>query len=254
MAGRAAFAVAVAALVAGTLSACLGTGGKPAVPSRPLRSSEGSRLPPIYPGTTVSIPPSSEPAEPVSTIAGDGTYQVGTEIQPGTYRSEAGRSCRWWRLSGLDGGSSDIISNGSGPGLQVVQIAPTDVAFATDSCPPWTLESAAITATSTTTMTITTTPDTAATTAALPPDAQLCPGETGPVGGFTQSAAGTSGTSCAFAEQVRIAYGASGPPSPTPRQVQAVSPVTGQSYTMACAADGRLVTCTGGDGAVVYLY
>jgi hypothetical protein len=33
-----------------------------------------------------------------------------------------------------------------------------------------------------------------------------------------------------------------------------VSPTTGRSYTMTCAANARLVTCTGGDGAVVYVY
>ena len=57
-----------------------------------------------------------------------------------------------------------------------------------------------------------------------------------------------------FADQVRIAYDASGPPSPTPRQIIAVSPVTGRSYAMTCAASATLITCTGGDNAVVCVY
>ena len=76
----------------------------------------------------------------------------------------------------------------------------------------------------------------------------------GPSGNYAHSAIGTSVTSCPFAEQVRLAYGASGPPAATPRPITAVSPVTGNSYTLTCAANGFLVTCTGGDDAIVYVY
>jgi hypothetical protein len=82
--------------------------------------------------------------------------------------------------------------------------------------------------------------------AALPPNAQVCPDN--------HSAIGTSVTSCAFAEQVRLAYAASGPPSPTPRDIDAYSPVTGQYYTMTCSANGGLVTSSGGDDALVHVY
>lgn len=34
----------------------------------------------------------------------------------------------------------------------------------------------------------------------------------------------------------------------------ATSPVTGRTYTMTCAPEGKLVTCTGGENAVVYVY
>jgi hypothetical protein len=68
------------------------------------------------------------------------------------------------------------------------------------------------------------------------------------------SAVGSSDTSCPFAEQVRLAYGAGGPASVTPRQIDAVSPVTGQHYEMTCAANGSLVVCSGGSDAVVYVY
>jgi hypothetical protein len=119
-----------------------------------------------------------------------------------------------------------------------VQILPSDVAFKTQACGSWSLASAG--------------PSTPP--AALPRDAQVCPTATGSSGGFTQSATGNSDTSCPFAEQVRLVYGASGSPSSVPRQIAAVSPTTNRSYTLSCAANGRLVTCTGGDGAVVYIY
>lgn len=232
------------------MAGCGGGGGRTSMPSVTGHDESVGRLPPIYPGTTVSIPPSSSavpgaPAGPVTrTFPGDGTFKVGIDIQPGTYRSAGGESCYWERLRGLSGSYKDIIANGAGNAPQVVQIEASDVAFKTQHCPVWTLQSAGSpTPTSTSTSAV-----------ALPPGAQVCPPSSGPAGGFAQSAVGSPGTTCPFAEQVRLAYGASGPASSTPRQVDAVSPVTGQHYTMTCAANGPLVVCNGGNDAVVYVY
>jgi hypothetical protein len=165
---------------------------------------------------------------------------VGVDIQSGTYRAEGGAACYWERLRGLSGSIEDMIANGvAGP---PVQILPSDVAFKTQACGSWSLASAG------------TSTAAAPPPAALPSSAQPCPSATGPSGGFAQSATGNSDTSCPFAEQIRAVYGVSGSPSSVPRQIAAVSPTTNRSYTMSCAANGRLVTCTGGDGAVVYLY
>ncbi|WP_433654394.1 protein kinase domain-containing protein [Nocardia sp. CA-128927] len=90
--------------------------------------------------------------------------------------------------------------------------------------------------------------------ASLPPTATPCASVFGRTGPFTASAAGTSVTSCPFAEEVRRAYAASGPPAPQPGPVVAVSPVTGLTYTMICTANTGLVSCTGGNDAVVYVY
>src|SRR5690349_16825748 len=110
MPGRAVFVIA---LVACALIGCSGTGGKSATPTPTLRSEGPTPMPPIYPGTTVSIPPptssSSSPSHPSTGPAGpgattmprDGTYRVGAEIQPGTYRSDGGEYCYWERLRGL---------------------------------------------------------------------------------------------------------------------------------------------------------
>lgn len=69
------------------------------------------------------------------------------------------------------------------------------------------------------------------------------------------AAAGNGVTSCPFAEEVRRAYAAQASPNSTaPRTVTAVSPVTGRSYTMTCTPSGGLVTCTGGENAIVYVY
>ncbi|WP_425310098.1 hypothetical protein AADG42_15605 [Ammonicoccus fulvus] len=87
--------------------------------------------------------------------------------------------------------------------------------------------------------------------AAFPAGAQVCSGSAGPIGGFSQSAAGTDVTSCPFAESVRAAYGMQSVRDSVVT-VQAWSPVTGKNYTMTCSGSG-LVTCTGGTNAVVYL-
>lgn len=252
---RAMLAIAVGVASACGLAGCFGTGGKTARPTVSVHDREESRLPPIYPGTTVSIPPSTTPVGPANTIPGDGTYRVGVDIRPGTYRSQGGNACYWERLRGLGGTVDDIIANGAGTGPQVVQIAPADVAFKTQGCPAWTLDSGATaSSTTSTTATTATTSTTSTTPVKLPEGAHACPTTAGPAGGLSQSAAGSPATSCQFAEQVRLAYGASGPTGPAPRQVNAISPVTGQSYTMTCSADGGLVVCSGGDDAVVYLY
>lgn len=85
--------------------------------------------------TTVTAQP-----KPKATIPGDGTYQVGTDIQPGTYVSGAPDSgnCYWARLSGTSGSFSDIIANNNSSGQSVVTIAPTDKVFETSGCNDWT--------------------------------------------------------------------------------------------------------------------
>lgn len=71
---------------------------------------------------------------------------------------------------------------------------------------------------------------------------------------FARSGSGNSVTSCPFAQSVRDAYVATGAEGGA-ATVQAHSPVTGQTYTMACSPAGEnVVRCTGGNNAVVYVY
>jgi hypothetical protein len=79
------------------------------------------------------------PTGPKSVIGTDGTYLVGTDIQPGMYRTPGGSACYWARLRSLD--TSDIIDNNNSTGPQVIEILPTDRAFKTSNCQTWTLES-----------------------------------------------------------------------------------------------------------------
>ncbi len=96
----------------------------------------------------------------------------------------------------------------------------------------------------------------APTSVTLPAGATNCTNGQPVSGSYTQSATGSAVTSCGFAEAVRKAYAESAATnvSRSSRSVVATSPVTGRTYTMNCVADGQLVTCTGGENAVVYVY
>ena len=85
----------------------------------------------------------------------------------------------------------------------------------------------------------------------LPPDATHC--TFNPVNTpLSNSAAGTEITSCPFAEAVRAQYLRQGLRN-TPVTLNVMSPVTDQIYVMTCIGS-QVVTCTGGNSAVVYLY
>ncbi|MGW0246938.1 protein kinase domain-containing protein [Nocardia goodfellowii] len=96
-------------------------------------------------------------------------------------------------------------------------------------------------------------PTTTGTAVKLPDSAKPC--STGSsTGNYGKSATGSEVTSCQFAEAVRKAYAESASATRTPSSVVATSPVTGRTYTMNCVAQGQLVTCSGGENAVVYVY
>ena len=87
---------------------------------------------------TVTAPP--PPSVPKTTMETDGTYRVGTDIVPGTYRSagpspEGSSDCYWARLNSLN--ETHIIDSNISTGPQVVIIQPSDRAFLTHSCQPW---------------------------------------------------------------------------------------------------------------------
>lgn len=72
-----------------------------------------------------------------NTIPGDGTYLVGSDIQPGTYRSVSNSGCYWARLSDLSGTLSGIITNNNADGQIVVTIRSGDKAFESTRCSQW---------------------------------------------------------------------------------------------------------------------
>ena len=77
-------------------------------------------------------------AQPVRSF-GPGTYLVGTDIEPGIYRTE-GEVTYYERLSGLSGEFDDIIANEALPeGPVLIEIKDTDAAFHSEGPGEWTI-------------------------------------------------------------------------------------------------------------------
>jgi hypothetical protein len=84
--------------------------------------------------STQTTPTSTSP----QTSFGNGTFIVGTDIQPGTYRTTGGSNCYYARLSGFGGTSGEIIANANTDGSgAIVTIEPSDVGFQSSGCNTW---------------------------------------------------------------------------------------------------------------------
>lgn len=64
-----------------------------------------------------------------------GTYLVGSDIQPGTYKGQGGNditsSCYWERLRSVSGGFDSILANDNATGQYYVQVLASDFALKT---------------------------------------------------------------------------------------------------------------------------
>lgn len=92
--------------------------------------------------------PAAETASPSQSQAvtfKDGTYQVGKDIQAGTYRTRSQASlCYWKRLSGFGGTLDETISSVMAAGYAVVTIAPSDKGFTSSGCGTWSSDLSAV--------------------------------------------------------------------------------------------------------------
>jgi hypothetical protein len=74
-------------------------------------------------------------------VIATGTYLVGYDIQPGTYKGQAGSdfgsSCYWERLQNVAGGFDAIFANDNATGQFYVQVLPSDFALKTDCQLEW---------------------------------------------------------------------------------------------------------------------
>lgn len=103
--------------------------------------------------TQAPTPKPTPTTKPTPTFAqfGDGTYQVGKDIQAGTYRTRAGSSgCYYARLSGFGGKTTEIIANNITDAPAIVTIASTDKGFTSQNCGTWTKDLSQITQSKTT--------------------------------------------------------------------------------------------------------
>ncbi|HEX6483146.1 MAG TPA: hypothetical protein VF043_30245 [Ktedonobacteraceae bacterium] len=98
---------------------------------------------------TATPKPTQKPTPSFATF-GDGTFQVGKDIQPGTYRTRVGSSnCYYERLKGFSGSTDDIIANNNTDFPAIVTIQATDKGFTSQNCGTWTKDLSRITASKT---------------------------------------------------------------------------------------------------------
>jgi len=72
------------------------------------------------------------------TSFGEGTYFVGTDIDPGTYRNSGGSGCYYARLRGFGGTIGDIVANDNTDAAAIVTIDQGDKGFTSARCGTWT--------------------------------------------------------------------------------------------------------------------
>lgn len=80
-------------------------------------------------------------AQPSGTIPGDGVFQVGVEVAPGTYKSAgpvpSGGMCSWSTHRSLGVSMDDMVDGNASSGQLYAQIPSTVAAFETVGCATW---------------------------------------------------------------------------------------------------------------------
>ena len=91
---------------------------------------------PAAAGASVApVSPPQTPAASGSTTFSSGTWLVGEEMPPGTWRAIRSRACSWRRLSSIEGSSNTVAGSGS---YLTVEILTSDAAFWSEGCGWWT--------------------------------------------------------------------------------------------------------------------
>jgi hypothetical protein len=132
------------ALIALGIGSAGGTDDSSVAAAEPAPTVTVSRPAEPKPGVTVTATPTvtvtKTPAAPApeTAMAGDGTYEVGIDIKPGTYVSTPADSgnCYWERSKG--DGFDGILENDNTSGQAVVTIKKSDRFFKSSGCNDWT--------------------------------------------------------------------------------------------------------------------
>lgn len=122
---------ALLAITAATLSACGTTQQSSPIPTNPPPAAVQT------PSLVQELATTTRPATPLN-IFSDGTWVVGTDIEPGTYRSSgpvgSATTCFWFRLKDTTGDPSSVIAAGDSQGPITLTIKATDAAVKSEGC------------------------------------------------------------------------------------------------------------------------
>ncbi|WP_327743973.1 hypothetical protein OHO28_20795 [Streptomyces europaeiscabiei] len=117
-------------------------GGDTTRPAATITATETATAMPEAAATPSGTPAGAAKKPTADEIPGDGTFIVGEDIEPGTYRSDGPQGgvvthCSWERLSGTGRDAEDIIAANGGSGQDTVTVEEGDRAFSTSGCKPW---------------------------------------------------------------------------------------------------------------------
>ncbi|MEV0221222.1 hypothetical protein [Streptomyces sp. NPDC050704] len=81
----------------------------------------------------------SDKAEPKAAFEGDGDFEVGTDVKPGTYRTTGNTDglCYWERAKDASGELDSLLANDNVSGTSYVTILATDKLFKSSGCQDW---------------------------------------------------------------------------------------------------------------------
>ncbi|WP_371330039.1 hypothetical protein [Streptomyces sp. TP-A0356] len=142
MTGRIVLGAVVGVVVIGTVSAHTGKGAA----GNGERGSSGSRVQGSRPmsdrasgHTGEKGAGAEEEAGTRSAPRGDGSYVVGRDVRPGTYRTTGNTDglCYWERAKDASGGADSLIANDNVTGTSYVTVKATDKVFRSSGCKDW---------------------------------------------------------------------------------------------------------------------
>ncbi|MDH6550762.1 hypothetical protein M2161_004323 [Streptomyces sp. SAI-133] len=81
----------------------------------------------------------AEAAEKKAAFSGDGDFQVGSDVKPGTYRTTGNSDgmCYWERAKDASGETDSLLANDNVTGTSYVTVKATDKLFTSSDCNDW---------------------------------------------------------------------------------------------------------------------
>ncbi len=141
MKGKIALGAVVGVVVIGAVSANAGGGGSDSGSGKSSKSGKGSSASAqSKPGGKKSKDAgTTKVAEKKVAFSGDGDFEVGTDLKPGTYRTTGNSDglCYWERAKDASGEMDSLLANDNVTGTSYVTVKATDKLFKSSDCNDW---------------------------------------------------------------------------------------------------------------------
>ncbi|WP_405519814.1 hypothetical protein [Streptomyces canus] len=139
MKGKVALGAVVGVVVIGVVSANAGNNGDGGTSGGTDKGSSASAEREAGGKKGVKDTGKAEVAEKKAAFAGDGDFQVGSDIKPGTYRTTGNSDgmCYWERAKDASGEMDSLLANDNVTGTSYVTVKATDKLFKSSDCNDW---------------------------------------------------------------------------------------------------------------------